>query len=72
MCANQQVCPDVRERLENMGLEFLRDTPESADSDLIMVDHIEKNKIQQKMDEILKVCGKLAHQVSVRVDYAAS
>lgn len=67
MCASQQVCPEVKEKLKEMGFDFLKETPNSSDSDLIMVRDVEKDEIQEKGAQILKICGNTVQQISVSV-----
>lgn len=65
MCANQQVCPEVRDKLTEIGFEFKKQTPNSADSDLIMEINIDKKEIATKGQEVLQVCGRKVQQLLV-------
>lgn len=67
MCANQQVCPDVKEMLKTIGFQFLKETPNSSDSDLIVVKEIAREQIQDNGEKILKICGDKVQQISVSV-----
>ncbi len=67
MCASQEVCPDVIKSLSELGFVLLKETPNSPDSDLVMVSDIEKKDIQAKGEQILKSCGVKVQQVLVSV-----
>ena len=66
MCANQKVCPSVLEQLRHEGFKLVKETPNSVDSDLIMVLDIEKEKITEKGDKIFKLCEGKIQQLSIR------
>lgn len=67
MCANQEVCPEVKDNLLKLGFKFLKDTPNSSDSDLEIEPNIEESEIREKGDKVFETCGKKVQQVSVTI-----
>ena len=68
MCANQQVCPDVKKNLEDAGFMFIKETPNSADSDLIMAIDINEKEITKKGEKVFEICGEKIQQISVQTN----
>ena len=68
MCANQKVCPDVKKRLIDIGFMFIKETPNSADSDLIMTIDVNEKEITEKGNKVFEICGEKIQQISVKTN----
>ncbi len=64
---NRKVCPEVLDNLLDIGFKLVKDTPNSADSDLIMSIDLDEKEIPEQGSKIFKICKKNIQQLSVTV-----